>query len=299
MLDDADINNFDQHISLEDADAVIAEQLSQQDSKYFLLEHLVIAFGFNIAGFLGYLINKHYYYKRTKQLVSHKTKGDGWFYFTIENASDELHLSRHEQDNCIKKLKDSGLIEVVTMGVPAKRYFRLCLVKIAKIFVDPDVCSSLRKSGKLACRKAATPDAEKRQTGHIYNKIEDKKENKDSAPPNGDAKKLSSSNSPMDKKTERSPGVFVTEPEHVKLISKFGEVMTTQGYEELSEWKASATPAQVNKHKSDYFRLRKWVIPQLIADANKFIPNVAKHRQGSKLATPGDRDEDNFRRRRL
>jgi hypothetical protein len=196
------------------------------------------------------------------------------------------------------------------MGSPPKRYFRLNLCKIANIFLDKKIEGNMRVSLKLKCGKPTIRSAENTQLLHIYNKSKDMKEDKKEeyiAPPFGDAKKISSSSfssssphSSEQEKLVRQPQVEVTNDEHKKLIEKFGEDFVKEGYIELSDWKNSASPHQVKKHKSDYYRLRKWVIPGLIDQNSKLNESkIAKHRRGSPLVTPGDYDEDNFRRVRI
>lgn len=130
--------------------AVIAEIISGQDNKYFLIEELVVKFGYNCAVFLGFLLNRFFYYTRTDQLFSHNVHGDGWFYMKIDDVEGILHLSRKEQDCCIRKFLENDCLEVKTMGLPPKRYFRLNIEKIAEIMTSQDVVSNLRHMYKLS-----------------------------------------------------------------------------------------------------------------------------------------------------
>lgn len=309
MYLDNNTQDFSQVKTLDQANAVITEVLAEQQNKYFLLEHLVIAFGYNCAAFLGYLINKHYYYLRTGQM--HDASGGNWFYVTIDSAEEQLHLSRDEQDNCIKKLKAENLVEVKAFGSPPRRHFRLNVLEIAKILVSPNVVTKLRKNLKLNCGNPTNQNAGNPQI-LIYNKKEEIRDSKESiAPSKDDAKKPAASfplpdlpdKKPDRPKNERAPGVFVSDEENLKLLNSFGDEATKMGYEDLSEWKKSASPSQVKKHASDYYRLRKWVIPGIVDQMRKGSyrndHRIAKHRQGSKLVTPGDYDEDNFRRERI
>jgi hypothetical protein len=66
-----------------------------------------------------------------------------------------------------------------------------------------------------------------------------------------------------DPQIERLYNIHTSDKEHQKLIAKYGAEFTQACYEHLSEWKESAMPSQVNKHKSDYFRITKWVALQL------------------------------------
>lgn len=309
MYNNSELNNIDQHISLDIADACLTEVLSQQENKYFLLEHFVIAFGnYNTAVFLGYLLNKHYYYKRTRQLVHHPKHGDGWFYFTIDMCQEQLHLSRDCQDSCIKKLKQMGIIEVVTMGTPGqasiRRYFRLNIIEIAKIIESDEVTDNLRVSRKLTCGKATGRPAEKPQLPHIYNKNNNKL--KDKTPPNPLKGEPVGDVSLPDKKPEKEKpeklqtreNVTLSPDEQSKLTAEYGEPKLNQMLDILDAYKGSTG----KRYKSDYHTLLPagWVHKRWLEQKGSVLsPTIAKHRQGSKLVTPGDHEEDNFRRARL
>lgn len=185
--------------------------------------------------------------------------------------------------------------------------------------VIPSPCTSeVQKSAPLGCRKVHPSGAEKCAPSYIEIKEENKEEKEvyapiskrliiedksTHAPPNGDAKENSSASQSQERKIQKAPNVFVTDSEHQKLVAKHGESLTQEGYEDLSEWKKSATPSQVKKHTSDYYRLRKWVLPAILegnAKADKLQQGkIATHRKGSKLTTAGDLDEDTFKRRRI
>jgi|GEM_PF-3620406 len=69
--------------------------------------------------------------------------------------------------------------------------------------------------------------------------------------------------SQADAKIARFFNVHTTQQEHEKLIKKYGQKLVEQAYENLSEWKKSAKPSQVNKHSSDFYRMNKWVCPDI------------------------------------
>ena len=141
--------------------AIIMEAAFSQDNKYYLIEEFVIAFGYNCAALLGFLINKFCYYLKEDKLFSHPSHGSDWFYLTIGMAEQQLHLSRDEQDGALKKMKEYDLIEIKTIGIPPKRYFRLNLDKIAQFLVSRDIVSNLRKTHKLAKSSCEPKKSEK------------------------------------------------------------------------------------------------------------------------------------------
>lgn len=129
----------------------------------------------------------------------------------------------------------------------------------------------VHKSAPLKCRKMHLSDAEKCGASYIYNKVDNKE---DIYTPSKDVVNENFSLPESEKKIIRSKDVSTTDKEHKKLVEKFGEPLTVEGYQELAEWKQSATPAQVKKHKSDYYRLRKWVIPDLVAKSISHKKNL-------------------------
>jgi hypothetical protein len=303
--------------------------------KHVLQDEFVEAVGFIPAAFLQYLMNKHNYFSATKQLVSHKSLGDGFFYFTIEDASKYLHLTREQQDTCIKALKDKGLIEVITMGMPPRRHFRISFINIAKILESSNNhhVPDLWESHKLICGKDTNAFVGNPHNASLYkiNTKDIKKENTKvfskekfsgddfsqkqhniysqtyaanaAASPNGDAQTSSSSSKPKEIKIKRCHNVATSASEHDKLLSNDcagNEHLLKEAYEFLSLWKESASPSKVKAHSSDYYRMKRWVIKEVQDNHVRGSKlQIAKHRQGSKMVTPGDYEPDTFRRPRL
>lgn len=103
------------------------------------------------------------------------------------------------------------------------------------------------------------------------------------APSKADAKKSSSSI----QKTKRRPNVETSDEEHGKLIKNYGQALTDQAYDHLSEWKTSkaeSDPKAVNKH-TDYYRITKWVMKEL-----KEQPNSSKNSSHPKPIEVEDRE---------
>lgn len=131
---------------------------------------------------------------------------------------------------------------------------------------------------KKSFRHTDFRDVENQNTENTHNKEETslrknniKKEQEEYAPPKGDAKKPD-----LLIKIKRAENVETSEKEHEKLIEKFGEKLVLEGYQDLSDWKESAQPSQVKKHKSDYYRLRKWVVPDIVQKTKQVMGNPKK-----------------------
>jgi hypothetical protein len=55
---------------------------------------------------------------------------DGWIYKTIDEFFEETALTRREQDTAIKRWKELGVLEVKIMGMPARRHFKVDIVRL-------------------------------------------------------------------------------------------------------------------------------------------------------------------------
>lgn len=266
-----------------------------------------------------------------EEAVHHEKYGSGWVYSTIENMQKRTCLTKHEQDTAIKKLVSLGLIEVNVFGMPPKRYFRINGDKINEMCGVKVTLLNCRKSeiskdnlenndSSLESRiqnkspnfpKTGNCFPENRKYGLINNTYKsDNNSEEIHAPTELDARVPDSFSSPKSPPKPKSPNikphanVEVTHEEHAKLVEKFGEEYVKEGYADLSEWKESAIPSVVAKHKSDYRRLRKWVIPALVKEGMEALKqkqaNIAPHRRGSKMVTSGDYDDpSNFKIKRF
>lgn len=80
----------------------------------------------------------------------------------------------------------------------------------------------------------------------------------------------------------RAPLVYLSDAQHSKLIAKYGEALTLQAYEYLSEWKESKSESEdrksLGKH-TDYYRITKWVIKALKEESSKKSSFPSKENQ--------------------
>ena len=83
--------------------------------------------GLDGAIVLGELVSEHFYWQGRDEL------NDGYFFSTVENLEKKTYLSAHNQRIALDKLKESGMIDVVKKGMPAKRYIRINEDKITDI----------------------------------------------------------------------------------------------------------------------------------------------------------------------
>lgn len=168
-------------------------KLLNHDNTVTISRPLAHALGVNEAIIYSALIAKQIYYERRGMLDE-----DGYFYSTIADLNESTGLTRCKQDNAIKNLLETNLINYHTKGIPAKRYFRVNdNVESLKAFLEKGemILSSLnplaKNNSKQVCKKVATLSAENPQTclgeidKHTYNpnnKSKDKNQSYQSIP---------------------------------------------------------------------------------------------------------------------
>lgn len=148
---------------------------------------LITKLGLNAAVMLCELANERSYYIKSGELVG------GMFYSTIDNVQKRTGLSRRQQSKAISDLKDSGVIEVVVKGVPAKRYFKLNENEILNMLANKKYVenqnvqnehgaqneqASLYETDKLASSKCTGKNNKKNNKKNNNIKKERKKEDK-------------------------------------------------------------------------------------------------------------------------
>lgn len=85
----------------------------------------------------------------------------------------------------------------------------------------------------------------------------------------------------------KAPLVSTSDAEHQKLVATHGEERTTQAYQRLAEWKlskAATEPQAVTKH-TDYYRIRKWVMKEVL---NSVPGGDRNYQRRGKLAISAD-----------
>ena len=111
--------------------------------------------GLNASTLLSSLIRKDEYHSKRNELVSDPKYGSGWFYWTREKVSEDICLSRRNQDNAIKILVEAGLIEKVTSGYPSYRYFRLRKKEIESFLKNSGEISEKKKCARYLSEEKA------------------------------------------------------------------------------------------------------------------------------------------------
>lgn len=78
----------------------------------------------------GLFLSQAYYWSKVA-----KAK-DGWFYKSQQEWTEETCLTRREQETARKKLKEKGILEEVSSGIPKKLFFRINLEQLLQTIVD-------------------------------------------------------------------------------------------------------------------------------------------------------------------
>lgn len=124
--------------------------LLASDNFLVINRDLLKMYGLNVTLMLCELASEYNYYSKEGKLEE-----DGMFFSTIENIADRTGLSRYQQAEALKKLNEMGIVKTIVKGVPAKRYFKLDVEKLANQLANNSQ-SSLQKTDKLDVKKLAT-----------------------------------------------------------------------------------------------------------------------------------------------
>jgi hypothetical protein len=94
-------------------------------------------FNLNTAIMLSEIYSEYTYWNKRDGLQS-----GGWFFSTIENMHSNTGLSKHQQLVACKELESYGIIKIKYHGMPKKRYFKIDMNAINKLYIDFELYSS-------------------------------------------------------------------------------------------------------------------------------------------------------------
>jgi hypothetical protein len=111
----------------------------------------------------GLMLSQAVYWARVLERT--KPEADGWFYKTQAEWTEEICLSRWEQDGARRSLRKLPFWEEKKRGAPPKSYFRLDLEKLADVIASnvEKPHSRLRENLTPECAKTSVQNAENRQ----------------------------------------------------------------------------------------------------------------------------------------
>ena len=100
-------------------------KLLSTDSYLVLNKELIKKLGLIPASLLCELCSEYNYYEKVNKL-----EYGIYFYSTQKNITENIGISRHQQDSAIEILEKLNLLQEKRMGMPSKRYFKLNFDKI-------------------------------------------------------------------------------------------------------------------------------------------------------------------------
>lgn len=103
----------------------LTKQLLLSSNYWVLNKEVVKLFGIETAFFLSNLAE-------AENLMSDK---NGWFYQTTDTVEKITTLSRHKQNECIKRLEKANILEKNVRGMPARRFFRIDYKALSNLIV--------------------------------------------------------------------------------------------------------------------------------------------------------------------
>ena len=269
-------NNIENIIALLNPDNTI--------SAHRLLAH---AIGMTETVIYSALISKQTFYSKCNMLAE-----DGWFYSTIYDLQESTTFGVKAQTTAIKHLVEFGLIECITKGLPAKRYFR--------IITDVNKIKQLIEKGKeivkkfSAHTKSSVPDKREEVKNDIV-------EGKLQFAPSAKAcsrRKVETCLSPANNKTkdikpkinksvynqsvnQRNKADDDRLTEHISKRYKFSEVLKMLGVDwrdlMLTEPKSENA---LSEYDEDMRRTRKCVIPYYLKEDRSAVKTAIEYVSG-------------------
>lgn len=139
---------------------------------------LIKKIGLHEALMLGELCSEYSYWKSTGKLDE-----EGYFFSTRENIEENIGLSSFQQRKAMTTLKELGIIEEITKGLPAKNYYRIVESKIAEIMDNEGVNTKMSNNLTTGDKEIKQQDEKKFNTNKNnitrINNNEDEEEKKE------------------------------------------------------------------------------------------------------------------------
>ena len=120
---------------------------------------LIKRIGLHEALMLGELCSEYSYWKNTGKLDE-----EGYFFSTRENIEENIGLSSFQQRKAMTTLKELGIIEEITKGLPAKNYYRIVESKIAEIMDNEGVNTKMSNNLTTGDKEIKQQDEKKLNT---------------------------------------------------------------------------------------------------------------------------------------
>lgn len=174
-------------------------------------------FGIEAALMIGELCSEYKFFADRDQLMIDE---DGeLFPGSIANIEENTCLTRKKQDSAIAVLRDYGFIETFRKGLPAKRYFKICVENLAYFF---DVGKTrVVKKDKHCCPQGTNPII---YNNNIYNNKNNIK-NKNHCAPGVHFGQTEKNSEPIEEPIEEASVETVKEPTENEILDKNFEIL--------------------------------------------------------------------------
>lgn len=100
------------------------------DNYFIYNKDIAKSMGIDVAIILALLCNKYNYYQKEDKLLIKDNKE--FFYCTRDTIYDETGIKDACQRNAMKILRENGILEVQSIGIPAKNYYHIDVEKLSE-----------------------------------------------------------------------------------------------------------------------------------------------------------------------
>ncbi len=244
--------------------------------------HVAAIAGLNAAAVYNHLL---YWLSYNKRKGTNQHEGRTWTYDSMQTISAHMpYLSVQAIQRALASLIEHKLIVKGNFNKsPFDKTAWYALYDETELNLPPQRCAiDDSKSNHRECESESSS----------YTHIDHKEEPSTDAPPSAAPKRKSSSQKVAQTVVlvERVPLVNLSDEQHASLLQKHGAATLQSAYLALSDWKqskAASDPHAVNKH-TDYYRLIKWVIPDLVKGNSPGGYGGSRYNPRGKLAISAD-----------
>lgn len=258
--------------------------------------HIASEYGLGYAVILSELLNRRLHFSTSNILKSHEKYGSEWFYHTVEGVQNNTGMSRFEQETVFKLLKNDGIIDMKTFGLPPRRHFRInpeallkVMNKLSTKFSEFDEILRIKyeENKETEFDILNNCSVENLNIPHLdsYEESLNTRVRGRARAREADAKSFL--------KKERAANVWTSDEEHADLIKTYGHEAVEWSYKFLSEWKETAKKG-LGEGKSDVMYLKDWVVEKWYEQQQKIqrYKNTGRERRISRESGSSSWDKD-------
>ncbi len=139
--------------------------LSFLNQEHYQLYYTPIAKIFNsveAAIIFQEFVQRSQFHEQRQELIEIADKGNSWFFHTKEAIKDRTAINKYKQDKAVQRLKENGVIDTISHGMPCKRYIRLNLKGIEALSKKVSRDTKVERQGN---RRSNDKETDLRTTG--------------------------------------------------------------------------------------------------------------------------------------